>query len=164
MRGFWRAFDRIVDWMFYLAGGIIAFIAAAVCYAVIMRYFFARPPIWVVQTCEYALLWIVFLGTTWLLREKGHVVVDILYSRIPEGRRPWLNLITFLAAMLCCLTAAVLGFQHTWECIRHGITDVRAITIPKHWIFVIIPIGMAFLTLQFFRMWLGELGKIRVSG
>lgn len=158
--GFWRAFDKVVDWMFYLTGGMIAFIAGSVCYAVVMRYFLNRPPIWVVQTCEYALLWIVFLGTTWLLREKGHVVVDILYARMGKRRRAWFNLFTFLAAMLSCLITAVLGFWHTWECIKHGIMDVRAVTIPKYWIFVIIPIGMSLLTLQFFRMWITELKKI----
>jgi TRAP-type C4-dicarboxylate transport system permease small subunit len=46
------------------------------CYEVVMRYFFMIPSLWVVQTCEYALLWIVFLGATRLLSEQGLMIAS----------------------------------------------------------------------------------------
>ena len=54
-----------------IAGVILVFICAAVCYTIGMRFLFRQTTIWIMQTTEYALLWIVFLGTTWLLRDKG---------------------------------------------------------------------------------------------
>jgi len=41
---------------------------------------------------------------------------------------------------------------HVYQCIAGGVTDVRAITVPKTAVFIIIPIGSIFLTIQFFRM------------
>ena len=51
-----------------LAGVILVFITAAVCYTIGMRFLFTQTTIWIMPITEYALLWIVFLATTWLLR------------------------------------------------------------------------------------------------
>jgi hypothetical protein len=42
-----------------------------------------------------------------------------------------------------------------------GVTDVRAVTVPKWIIFIIIPIGSILLTIQFFRLAWGRLIDIR---
>ena len=67
MNVFWRCFDKLLDIMAGMAGVILVFICAAVCYTIGMRYLFHATTIWIMQTTEYALLWIVFLATTWLL-------------------------------------------------------------------------------------------------
>ncbi len=158
---FWNSFDKLLDAMAFLSCLIIGFSVLSVCYSVVMRYFFKKPPIWVVQTCEYSLLWSVFLGAAWLLREKGHVVVDIVYSRIGPRAKVWLNLFIFLIGGLCSLTLTFFGVEHVLECIFKGIKDVRAVTVPKHYVFSILPVGAGVLTLQFFRMWFQELKKLR---
>jgi hypothetical protein len=43
------------------------------------------------------------------------------------------------------------------------VTDVRAVTLPKWIIFIIIPVGSIFLTLQFFRMAWGRLLETRAE-
>ena len=161
MKSFWRFFDRLADLMAILAGVIMAFITAAICYGVVMRYFLMSPSIWVVQTSEYALLWMVFLGTTWLLRENGHVAVDIIYSHLRDRSRSFLNLITFSLAGVACAVVFFFGARYTWQCVVSGITDVRALTVPKQVVFIIIPIGSLLLCIQFFRMVWGEFFKIK---
>jgi C4-dicarboxylate transporter DctQ subunit len=161
MKGFWNIFDRLTDLMAILAGAIMVFTTGAICYGVVMRYFLRSPSIWVVQTSEYALLWMVFLGTTWLLRERGHVAVDIIYSHLREKRKAFLNLITFCLAGTACAVIVFFGTQYTWQCIVNGITDVRAVTVPKYSVFIIIPIGSLLLCIQFFRMAWGEFFKSR---
>jgi len=161
MRTFWLYFDRLIDVMVFLSGLTMAFITAAICYEVVMRYFFLSPSVWVVQTCEYGLLWIVFLGTTWLLREKGHVTVDIIYSRLRDESRSFLNALTFSLAGIACSLVALFGTLYTWESIVSGINDVRAVTVPKYAVFVIIPVGSLLLAIQFFRMVWSEFSKIK---
>jgi TRAP-type C4-dicarboxylate transport system permease small subunit len=70
MKKFWTVFDKLVDAMATLAWIMLLFLCAALCYTVGMRFLFTRTTIWIAQATEYALLWIVFLSTTWLLREK----------------------------------------------------------------------------------------------
>jgi C4-dicarboxylate transporter DctQ subunit len=161
MKRFWRFFDGLADLMAILAGVIMAFITAAICYGVVMRYFLMSPSIWVVQTCEYGLLWMVFLGTTWLLRENGHVTVDIIYSHLRDRSRSFLNLITFSLAGIACAVVFFFGARYTWQCVVSGITDVRAVTVPKQVVFIIIPIGSLLLCIQFFRMVWSEFSKIK---
>ena len=151
-KNFWVFFDRVIDWMALLAGVILLFITAAVCYTIGMRYLFTKTTIWLMQTTEYALLWIVFLGTTWLLREKGHITTDVIYTHLNEATKRILDCIMFIIGGIACTFMIYFGIDYTRECIIKGITDVRGVTIPKWTIFIIIPIGSILLTIQFFRM------------
>src|SRR4030042_5879393 len=81
-KGFWRFFDKLLDVMAASAGAILLFITAAVCYTIGMRFMFTKTTIWIIPATEYALLWIVFLATTWLLRERGHITTDIIYVHL----------------------------------------------------------------------------------
>ncbi len=98
MEVFWKGFDRLLDVMAAVAGVILVFICAAVCYTIGMRFLFTRTTIWIMQTTEYALLWIVFLGTTWLLREGGHITTDIIYTHLNEKTKQYLDCIMFVIA------------------------------------------------------------------
>ena len=163
MEGFWRVFDRLLDLMAALAGVILVFICAAVCYTIGMRYLFTRTTIWIMQTTEYALLWIVFLGTTWLLKEGGHITTDIIYSHLKERTKLYLDCIMFVIAGIACLIMVYFGIAYMVECIMRGVTDVRAVTIPKWTIFIIIPVGSILLTIQFFRMAWGKFTSIKAG-
>lgn len=152
MKGFWGFFDRIIDSMAFMAGAILLFIMAAVCYTIGMRYLFTKTTIWIMPITEYALLWIVFLATTWLLRDGGHVITEILYAHLNMKTRRVLDCIMFSMGGLACAIMVLLGSHHMYECMVNRVTDVRAITVPKSAIFSIVPIGSLFLTIQFFRM------------
>jgi TRAP-type C4-dicarboxylate transport system permease small subunit len=161
MKGFWKFFDKLSDAMAALAGGLLVFISAAMCYTIFMRFIFRQTTIWIIPMSEYALLWIVFLGTTWLLREGGHITTDILYTHLNEKAKRSLNGIMFVVGGLTCAALVFFGVLHVYECIAGGVTDVRAVTVPKTAVFIIIPIGSILLTLQFFRMAWSNLIDIR---
>jgi TRAP-type C4-dicarboxylate transport system permease small subunit len=152
MKGFWRFFDKLLDVMAASAGAILLFICAAVCYTIGMRFLFTKTTIWIMPTAEYALLWIVFLATTWLLREGGHITTDIIYTHLNTRTKHTLDCIMFVIGGFACAMMVCFGIVHMWDCIINGVTDVRAVTVPKSAVFIIIPIGFILLTLQFFRM------------
>ncbi len=151
-KGFWQFFDKLLDMMASCAAVILVFITAAVCYTIFMRFLFNQTTIWIIPMTEYALLWIVFLGTTWLLREAGHITTDIIYVHLNEKTKKILDGIMSVIGGLTCALFVYLGIVHLCDCLLHGVTDVRAITIPKSAVFIIIPIGSILLTIQFFRM------------
>jgi len=162
-KGFWGLFDKVLDVMAALAGAILVFITAAVCYTIFMRFLFNQTTIWIMPMTEYALLWIVFLGTTWLLREGGHITTDVIYVHLNEKTKHTLDFIMSVIGGLACAMMVYLGIVHMWDCIIHGVTDVRAVTVPKSAIFIIIPIGSILLTIQFFRMVWSRLIEIRTE-
>jgi TRAP-type C4-dicarboxylate transport system permease small subunit len=149
---FWRFFDKVSDVMAALAGVILVFITAAVCYTIFMRFLFRQTTIWIIPMTEYALLWIVFLGTTWLLREGGHITTDIIYVHLNEKAKRTLDCTMSVIGGLTCAFFVYLAIVHLCDCLIHGVTDVRAVTVPKSAVFIIIPIGSVLLTIQFFRM------------
>ncbi len=151
-KGFWNFFDKLLNVMAGLAAIILVIITAAVCYTIFMRFLFNQTTIWIIPMTEYALLWIVFLGTTWLLREAGHITTDIIYVHLNEKAKNILDGIMSVIGGLICALLVYLGLVHLFDCLTHGVTDVRAITIPKSAVFVIIPIGSILLTIQFFRI------------
>jgi TRAP-type C4-dicarboxylate transport system permease small subunit len=161
MKEFWKIFDRLTDVMAALAGVILIFITAAVCYTIGMRYLFTKTTIWLMQTTEYALLWIVFLATTWLLREGGHITTDVIYTRLNERTKRYLDCIMFVIGGIACAVMVYFGIDYMRECILKGITDVRGVTVPKWVIFIIIPAGSILLTIQFFRMAWGRFVGMR---
>lgn len=163
MKPFWTVFDKTLNVMAAIAGVILVFICGAVCYTIGMRYLFGKTTIWVMQTTEYALLWIVFLATTWLLREGGHITTDIIYSHLNEKTKKYLDCIMFVVGGLVCAMMVYFGIAHMYDCIINGVTDVRAVTVPKWTVFIIIPVGSAFLTIQFFRMAWGKFGDIKAG-
>ena len=162
-KGFWRFFDKLLNVMAALAGGILVFITAAMCYTIGMRFLFRQTTIWITPMSEYALLWIVFLGTTWLLREGGHITTDVIYVHLNEKTKHTLDCIMSVIGGLACAMMVYLGIVHMWDCIIHGVTDVRAVTVPKSAVFIVIPIGSILLTIQFFRMAWSRLIEIRTG-
>ena len=152
MNPIWKVFDRLLDVMADLSGAILAFICAAVCYTICMRFFFQMTTIWIMQTTEYALLWIVFLSTAWLLRDKGHIATDLVYEHLGEKAKRWLDGITYSLGGLASLVLLYYSTAYTYDSIINHVTDVRAVTVPKWSIYIIIPIGTFLLIVQFVRM------------
>lgn len=163
MKRFWKFFDRLSDLMAALAGVLLVFISAAMCYTIFMRFVFRQTTIWIVPVSEYALLWIVFLGTTWLLREGGHITTDVIYVHLNEKTKRYLDFIMSVIGAIACFMLFYLGVIHMCDCIIHGVTDVRAMTVPKSAVFIIIPIGSILLTVQFFRIAWSKLIDIRTG-
>ena len=161
MKGFWSFFDGLIGVMAALAGVLLVFISAAMCYTIFMRFVFSQTTIWIVPVSEYALLWAVFLGTTWLLKEGGHITTDVIYTHLNEKTKRILDCIMAVIGGLACAMLFYLGMVHTYDCVIHGVTDVRAFTVPKSIVFIIIPIGSILLTIQFFRMARSKLIDIR---
>ena len=163
MKGFWIFFDKLIEVMAALAGVLLVFISAAMCYTIFMRFVFRQTTIWIVPVSEYVLLWAVFLGTTWLLKEGGHITTDVIYTHLNEKTKRYLDCIIAVIGGLACAMLFSLGIVHTYDCLIHGVTDVRAFTVPKSVVFIIIPIGSILLTIQFFRIAWSKLFDIRTG-
>jgi len=74
-------FERTLNIFSVAAGVLVAFLMIVVCVNVFMRHFLNRPIFWTIEVTQYAMVFILFLGAAWLLREEGHVVMDVLVNR-----------------------------------------------------------------------------------
>jgi len=159
MKKLMALFDHVVNGMIFLAGVILVFIMLSVCMEVILRYFLNRPQMWVTEVTEVLLLYITFLGTTWLLRQEGHVKVDIILNRLKPKTLALLGIFSSAIGVLVSITLTVSGFQLTWDYVQRGIYTPTAMEIPVSIIIVIIPVGSLMLLVQFIRR-----GWLHVAG
>ena len=151
MKRFLDIFDRTLNVMTFLAGILLIFIMLSVCMEVILRSFINRPQIWVTEVTECLLLYITFLGTAWLLREEGHVKVDLVLNRLKPQTTAFLGIISSIMGVLVSITLTIYGFNVTWDYFQRGIYTPTALEIPVYLILLIIPIGSLMLFIQFIR-------------
>jgi TRAP-type C4-dicarboxylate transport system permease small subunit len=144
--------------MAVIAGCILLFMMLLVCYDVLMRYLFRNPTGWAMEVCEYLLVYLTFLGSPWLLREKGHVNVDILLFFFPGMGRKF-NLFTSLVATLGIFVLFFFCTAATWDYYQRGITMIKMLMIPKWVVFWIIPFGSFFLGLESARQFFSHLSN-----
>jgi C4-dicarboxylate transporter DctQ subunit len=148
---FWVLIDMIMDGFAFLAGLLLLLVTLFVSYNVILRYLHIRPPIWILQFTEYALLWVTFLGAAWLLRLGGHIRIDTVITRLGPKTRGVVEVIISILGFVVCLVMVWFGIEKTIEFYDRGIMDVKGVIIPKYPIFLIIPVGGFMLLLQFGR-------------
>lgn len=154
-------FDRLLNVMAAVTGTIIVLVMVAVCVNVIMRYVFNRPITGVEEITEYLLLYVTFIGTAWLLREGGHVRVDILLNRVKPRTRVFLGVVSSLIGVLICGVLTWYGTKVTWVNFQQGSYFPSILEFPKAPVLVIIPCGSFLLLIQFLRKTTQSLGNWR---
>ncbi len=156
-------FDRALTILVIVAGILLAFAWLSVVLEVVMRYFLNRPQVWVVEISEYILVWLTFLGAAWLLKEEGHVKMDLLLTRLNPRMQSLLNLITSSWCILIWLALTWYSGQVFWHSLRDGLITQTGLELPRAPIYAIIPIGSFLLFIQFLRRTYGFLEGWRAS-
>lgn len=142
-------FDRVIGFFFFLSSVLLIFIIVAVIIEVVARYFFNRPQMWVIESCEYSLLYITFLGTAWLLKKKGHIVVDFVINRLNPKSRAVVDTINSFIGAVISLIITWYGVLVTWDLFQKGTRTVTALEPPLAPIVAVIPVGAFLLLIQF---------------
>ena len=148
---FWTLIDMIMDGFAFFAGILLLLVTFFVSYGVILRYIHIRPPIWILQYTEYALLWITFLGAAWLLRKGGHIRIDTVITRLGPKTQKIIEVIIAILGFVVCIVIVWFGTEKTLEFYKRGILDVKGVIVPLYPLFLIIPLGGFMLLLQFGR-------------
>jgi TRAP-type C4-dicarboxylate transport system permease small subunit len=106
---------------------------------------------------EYALLIVPCLGAPWLVREKGHIYVEILLMHLgPRGRKR-LTMAVGFACIAVCLVIAWYGFQVTLTDFLQAERDVRSFDMPRWLVVGWIPLSFLMMAIEFARfLWRGE--------
>ena len=156
-----KIFDRIIDFMAFLAGVLLVGAVLIVCFEIWMRYFARRPQVWTVEVCEYILFAIAFLGAPWLLKKGGHVSIDIVVSQMGLKTRNLLGL--FSKAMGVLVSAIICGFSMatSWESYVSGVVVIKTLSIPKYYFLLLIALGYFLLLVEFARQFLGHFKELR---
>jgi len=155
-------FDHIISAFAYVAAVVLVSTMLIVGADVIVRTLGEGGRIfWAVEVSEYCLLFITFLASAWLLKEDGHVKMDIVLSRLTPKTQALLNSIISIIGAIICLILVWYGIESTWDHFQLNYMVYGLLRIPKWTLLLIIPIGSALLFIQFFRRSYGYFGTWR---
>jgi len=96
MESILRAIDKINETASNAVCLLFAPLAVISTYEVFMRYVMNRPTTWVWDVAVHLFALIVVFGAGNTLRQGGHVVMDVMITRLPPGFRLVLNLVAYL--------------------------------------------------------------------
>ena len=142
-------FEFVISAFLFMSGVLLTLIMLAVCTDVVMRYLFNRPIFWVAELSEYSLLYITFLGTAWLLKQGGHVKIDLFTSRLAPKKRERLAIVSGMIGIFISVVFTYYGFKVTWDLFVRGVFNPTLLEFPKGPLIAVIPIGFFLLLIQF---------------
>lgn len=158
---FSKTLDRLLVILSIIAGLLLVFITFSIGYSILARLLNLPSFIWVVQINEYAMLWLTFLATAWLLKSEQHVYLDIVTRFLSYKAKASMRCFHSLLGMGLCFTFAWFGTKTVIDQLQRGTIDVKSIDVPMYIVTIIIPLGFILLFLQFFRNLYRAAGELR---
>jgi TRAP-type C4-dicarboxylate transport system permease small subunit len=157
-------FDYVLTLLSWIACALISFVTVIIGADVFSRQVLGHPTVWVTELCEYSLLWITFLGTAWLLREEGHIRIDLILKKVNPRSANLLDVFTSIMGAAVSLILAWYGTEVVVDHFMRGVPSIEMLGIPKYLILMVIPIGCFLLFVQFLRRTRRYLVESRVLG
>ena len=133
---------------------IILFMMLSISVGVVVRFFFHRSLVWLTEVSGYGMVFMTFLVAAWVLREEGHVRIDLLIEHLKPKNRAVLEFVTSIAGATVCLVITGYGVIVTLDHLKRGVFTATDLEIPWAILLAVIPIGALMLSIQFLtRAW-----------
>lgn len=137
--------------MAWCAGLLIAAMMLVITLDVVVRNLGYQSSAHFFTFTEYALLIVPCLGAPWLVREKGHVFVEILLMHLGPRPRAVLRTAIGLLCVAVCVVLAWYGFEVTLRDYLGNEKDVRSLDMPRWMIVGFVPLSFAMMAVEFLR-------------
>src|SRR5260221_9511411 len=146
-----KAYDAVLYGMAWTAAFLIAAMMVIITVDVGVRNFCYQSSSHFFTFTEYALLIVPCLGAPWLVREKGHIYVEILLMHLKPRARRWMMRFIAVACIAVCLVIAWYGFGVTLADFRGAERDVRSFDMPRWLVVGWIPLAFLMMAIEFAR-------------
>ena len=146
-----RAVDSVLTAGGYVCAALTVFVTLLLLYEVFTRYILHRPSMWSLDIATYALLYLALIGAPWLLKEDGHIKIEIITSRLTERTQAFITGVTSVIASLACAVFCWQATILTLESYSEGHFIDRSIVVSRYLVVWVIAFGTFFLSIQFAR-------------
>ncbi len=150
-----NAYNRLIFGLAVIGGVLLAVIFVGIICDVTIRTLGFNSLQWYSAVAEYSLFFCTMFGAPYLVRHKGHVVVESLRLAMPPKLRKIIEKIVYIACILLSLLFVYYGALETIEAIKTGEQDLRSVDMPKWLLMAPFPIGFSLVAVEFSRYLLG---------
>lgn len=151
-----KTYDAVLFGMAILAGLLLVWLMLSVITSVLMRNAGLQPFAWLFTSAEYGLLYMTMLGAPWLVREKGHVHIELVTAVLPKGLRQIVSRAVAAACVLVCVILAWKGAELVLTNIERGDYDTRAYYYPRWMLTIAFPLSFGLMAIEFSRFVFGS--------
>src|SRR5699024_9681683 len=92
--------DLIINFMGVLARIVIVMIVLIIFIDILTMNLFNYSLAWVLEISEYLLVFLTFLGAAWLLREDGHIKLDLILNALSKKGRKRLEFLNSIIGFI----------------------------------------------------------------
>lgn len=142
---------------------LLAVVAAAIVYDVTVRTLKFQPPNFTVSFSEYVLLYTTMLGAPYMVRKKGHILVEALIDHVPPAVHAAMARFVYLVCTLLSAALAYYGARVAWQAYATGDMEYRSFDMPRWILDVTLPLGFGFCTIEFLRYLVGADSLYRIK-
>jgi TRAP-type C4-dicarboxylate transport system permease small subunit len=151
-----KTYKGLLYGMAAISGFMLVWIMVSVITSVVMRNFGVQPFAWLFTSAEYGLLYMTMIGAPWLVREKGHVHIELVTASLPERARQSLSRAVALACVLVCVILAWKGAELVLTNLERGDFDTRAYYFPRWLLTIAFPLSFGLMAVEFSRFVFGS--------
>ena len=151
-----RVYIAFLYTMAFIAGATLVWLMISVVVSVLMRNFGVQPFAWLFTSAEYGILYMTMLGAPWLVREKGHVHIELITSALPDGPRRIVSRGVAIACVAVCVVLAWKGYDLVATNIERADYDVRAYYFPRWILTITFPVSFGLMAIEFSRFVFGN--------
>lgn len=144
--GFWR---KTINAIAFVAANMVLLISLLSVLEAVLRYIFKSPTHWSLDVSRYALIWAMFLGSSYAFQEHGHVSVDMLLNivdktgtRVP---RKIMSVIGYLMSFLFISSILYGGVLMIQKSVKYNRMTSAAMPIPQMYLELAIIVGCALM-------------------
>jgi len=146
-----KLYDSIIVSLAAVAGIILALMCVLITVDVSLRNLGFQPLRATVAVTEYALLYFTMFAAPYLVRTRGHVVVRIIYDRLGNVTKKFLELGIYVLCAAAALLISYVSADLVIESLILGDTEPRSIDLPRWILFTPLLIGFFFVGCEFLR-------------
>jgi TRAP-type C4-dicarboxylate transport system permease small subunit len=146
-----RVFDRVVDAMLVVSGLIVFIQAIWVSLDVIIKKSFDWTWAPSYEILTYSLLWMTFLGTASIYRDRGHVVMEAIVQRFSPRFQDVIGLVTTAAIVVLCAFLLFITARLTIRDFHEHFILATVLNPPKWPIEIVIPLSFLAMFIQAIR-------------
>jgi len=130
-----------------IAGWVVLRMMLLVLVEVFTRYVLGHPLMLADEFGAYLLVAVSYLAAAYAWKEKGHVRITVLVSRLPARVSSWLRLITMLLALVVAIGLSQSAYSYLQTSFRLGMASGSWLHFPLQGPHMTLMIGFTLLSL-----------------
>ncbi len=136
--------NRLLRWIERVVIALMAVVSAVVFGEAVARGVFGRSLIITDELSRYLMIWIVLLGGVLLVRDNGHIRVDIAVNALPPKARRLMLVLADLLSLAFLATLTVVSALTTQDMFAQ---QTITLGLSMAWFYAALPVGGALMAM-----------------